>query len=66
MTMADLREYSQFNKRLPRRGAQAKKAGRTADEIAKGWTMPAKYAGYAAPQAARAQANVEVVYNETK
>ena len=45
---------------------QAKKAGRTAEEAAKAWTMPAKYAGYAAPQAARAQANFQVIYNETK
>ena len=42
----------------------AMKAGRTVDEIAASWTMPAKYAGYAAPQAARLKANVQVVYDE--
>ena len=45
---------------------EAKKAGRSVEEAAKGWTMPAKYAGYAAPQAARVQANFQVIYNETK
>jgi len=65
-TMNELQEYSQFNRDFLAAAQQAKKAGRTAEEAAKAWTMPAKYSGYAAPQAARAQANFQVIYNETK
>jgi glyoxylase-like metal-dependent hydrolase (beta-lactamase superfamily II) len=65
-TMTELQEYAQFNRDFLAAVQQAKKAGRTAEEAAKAWTMPAKYSGYAAPQAARAQANFQVIYNETK
>jgi glyoxylase-like metal-dependent hydrolase (beta-lactamase superfamily II) len=66
MTLADLREYAEFNREFAGAVQAAKKAGRSIDEIAKTWTMPAKYTGYAAAQPARLRANVEVVYNETK
>jgi len=36
------------------------------DEIVKAWTMPEKYKGYAAPQPARVQTNVENVYKEVQ
>jgi glyoxylase-like metal-dependent hydrolase (beta-lactamase superfamily II) len=65
-TMNDLQEYAQFNRDFLTAVQEAKKAGRSVEEAAKGWTMPAKYAGYAAPQAARVQANFQVIYNETK
>jgi cyclase len=65
-TMNELQEYSQFNRDFLAAVQQAKKAGQTAEAAAKAWTMPAKYSGYAAPQAARAQANFQVIYNETK
>jgi cyclase len=66
MTLADLREYSDFNKEFAAAVREAKKAGRSVDEVAKTWTMPSKYSGYAAPQATRLRANVEVIYNEIK
>lgn len=65
-TMNDLQEYAQFNRDFLTAVQGEKKAGRSVEEAAKGWTMPAKYAGYAAPQAARVQANFQVIYNETK
>ena len=43
-----------------------KKAGRTVDEVAGSWTIPAKYQGYAAPAAVRLKSNVQVVFDETK
>ena len=43
---------------------EANKPGRTADEVAKSWTIPAKYGGYAAPQATRVQANVQTAFKE--
>jgi len=66
MTPADLREYSDFNKDFSAAVQAAKKAGKTVDDVAASWTIPAKYQGYAAPQPARLKANVQVVFDETK
>jgi cyclase len=64
MTMNDLLEYSNFNRDFLNAVREGKKAGRSVDDIAKSWTIPAKYTGYAAPQEARLRANVQAVYNE--
>jgi glyoxylase-like metal-dependent hydrolase (beta-lactamase superfamily II) len=66
MTVADLREYSEFNRDFLNAVREGKKAGKTADEIAAAWKNPAKYAGYAEPQPARLKVNVEVVLAEIK
>ena len=66
MTMADLREYAEFNREFFAAVRDARKAGRSVDEIAASWTIPAKFKGYAAPQPARLKANVEVIANELK
>ena len=43
---------------------EAKKAGKTPEEVAKTWTPPT---GFTAPQAARAcRRNVQTVFNELK
>ena len=44
----------------------AKKAGKTPDEVASTYKIPAQYKGYAEPAAARLRANVQVVWDETK
>jgi len=44
----------------------AKKAGKSVDDVANSWKMPAKYTGYAAPQPARLKSNVQVIYDELK
>ena len=66
MTPAELREYSEFNKEFAAAVQAAKKAGRTVDEVAGSWTIPAKYQGYAAPAAVRLKSNVQIVFDETK
>ncbi|MBI4886327.1 MAG: MBL fold metallo-hydrolase [Acidobacteria bacterium] len=66
MTPADLREYAEFNRDLLNAVREAKKAGRSADDIVKSWKIPAKYKGYADPQAVRLQANVENIYKEVR
>ena len=66
MTPADLKEYIAFNRDFLDDVRAAKKAGKTVDEVAGTWKIPAKYAGYAAPAAARLRANVQVVWDETK
>jgi glyoxylase-like metal-dependent hydrolase (beta-lactamase superfamily II) len=66
MTPNDLKEYADFNRDFLNAVREGKKAGKTVDEIAAAFTIPAKYAGYAAPQAARLKANVQIAYDEIK
>jgi glyoxylase-like metal-dependent hydrolase (beta-lactamase superfamily II) len=66
MTMADLREYAEFNRDFANAVREGKKAGRSIDEIATSWKVPERYKGYSQPQPARLRTNVEVVYNEIK
>ena len=66
MTMADLREYAEFNNEFVNAVREGKKAGRSIDDIANSWKLAERYKGYGQPQAARLRANVEVVYNELK
>jgi glyoxylase-like metal-dependent hydrolase (beta-lactamase superfamily II) len=66
MTLDDLREYAEFNREFRDAVQAAKRAGRSADDVANTWTIPAKYQGYAAPAPARLRSNVQVVFDETK
>ena len=74
MTMADLKQYSDFNPEFLAFVQSGKKAGQTAAQIAGAWKMPSKYAGYADPNGAgateaqrqRLQTNVESIYNALK
>jgi cyclase len=66
MTLKDLVEYAEFNREFAAAVQAGKKAGKTADEIAAGWSMPAKYVGYTAPQPARLKSNIEVILAELK
>jgi hypothetical protein len=66
MSVADLREYAEFNREFLATVRDARKAGRSVDEIAAAWKMPAKYAGYTEPQPARLKSNVEVVSAEIR
>jgi hypothetical protein len=66
MTMADLKEYATFNNEFAAAVQAAKKAGKTPDEVASSWKIPANYKGYGEPAAARLRANVQVVWDETK
>jgi hypothetical protein len=66
MTVADLLEYAAFNDDFAAAVRAAKKAGGTADDFAKSWTIPAQYRGYAAPAAARLLSNTRIVWDEIK
>ena len=71
MTMADLNEYAEFNKEFMRDVQAGKKAGKSVDDVAKAWKIPAKYKNYTDPastpaQTARLKTNVQIVYDETK
>lgn len=64
MTRPDLKEYSDFNRDFLNDVREAKKAGKTVDDVASTWKIPAKYTGYAAPMPDRLKTNVQIVYDE--
>jgi glyoxylase-like metal-dependent hydrolase (beta-lactamase superfamily II) len=66
LSMADLKEYADFNNEFSAFVQEGKKAGRSASQIAETWKMPEKYQGYAAPQGTRLLTNVEVILAESK
>jgi glyoxylase-like metal-dependent hydrolase (beta-lactamase superfamily II) len=66
MTMNDLRDYAEFNRDFLKAVQEGKKAGKSVDDVAQSWTIPAKYTGYAAAQTARLKSNVQVVFDELK
>jgi len=66
MTMADLKEYADFNRDFLNDMRAAVKAGKSVDEEASTWKIPAKYTGYATPMPERLKFNVQIVYDELK
>ena len=66
MTRADLREYADFNREFLNDMRAAKKAGKSVDQEAAAWKIPAKYSGYTLGPENRLKANVEVIYDELK
>ena len=64
-TMADMREFADFVADFVAHVQAAKKAGQTAADAIKTWTAPAKYKGYAAPDASAAPW-AQVIMDESK
>ena len=64
MTPADLQEYVAFNREFLSDVRAARKAGKTADEVASTWKIPAKYVGYAPADPNRVKNNVNLAYKE--
>jgi len=64
MTMADLKEYIAFNREFFNDVRNGKKAGKSSDDVAGSWKMPAKYTGYAAVDANRLKNNVKLAFAE--
>jgi glyoxylase-like metal-dependent hydrolase (beta-lactamase superfamily II) len=68
MSVAELREFGEFNAEFVRAAQAAKKAGRTVDQFVSEWNIPARFTGYANPPAqGRTQwrSNAQVVWDET-
>ena len=66
MTLPEMQEYATFNREFADAVREAKKAGRSVDDVVKSWTMPGKYQGYAPAAEARLRSNVQVIYDEIK
>jgi glyoxylase-like metal-dependent hydrolase (beta-lactamase superfamily II) len=65
-TPADLKTQSDFVADFVAFVQAAKKDGKTVDDVVATWRTPARYAGYAMPQAARVKADAQVIWDETK
>jgi glyoxylase-like metal-dependent hydrolase (beta-lactamase superfamily II) len=65
-TPADLKLYSEFIADFVKFAQDAKKGGKTVDDVVTSWKVPAKYTGYAPPNPARVKADAQVVFDETK
>ena len=66
MTMSDLKDYADFNRDFLMAVREGKKAGKSVDDIANSWKIPARYTGYATPAETRLKSNVQVVYDELR
>src|SRR5882672_7237951 len=64
MTQAELKEYIAFNREFLSDVQAAKKAGKSVDEVAASWKIPAKYTGYAPADVNRLKNNVRLAYSE--
>ena len=66
MTIADLKEYAEFNREFVEAVRAAKKAGKSVDEVSTSWKVPARYTGYEQPPPDRLKANVQAAFDELK
>jgi glyoxylase-like metal-dependent hydrolase (beta-lactamase superfamily II) len=64
MTAADLREYVELNREFLEDMRAAKRAGKTVDEVAAAWKIPAKYVGYGPADPNRLKNNIRLAYAE--
>jgi glyoxylase-like metal-dependent hydrolase (beta-lactamase superfamily II) len=65
MTLAELREFGEFNQAFVDAVQQAKRAGQTIDQFIASWKVPARFSGYAQPQPEELRSNTQVVWDET-
>ena len=66
-TPADMAEFADFMQAFVDHVQAGKKAGKSAEQVAKEWSTPAKFIGFApAPAAERVTAYVNVIFGETK
>lgn len=66
MAKPDLELYSEFIADFVKFVQDAKRAGKTLDDVVNTWTVPAKYTGYSKPNPDRVRADAQVIWEETK
>jgi glyoxylase-like metal-dependent hydrolase (beta-lactamase superfamily II) len=65
MTWSDLKEYADFHRDFLSTAREGLKSGRSVDDVARTYTIPARYKNYYAdPQ--RVKANIQAIYEELK
>ena len=66
MTIGDLKEFSEFMREFVTSVQQARKAGRSVEDIAGAWKVPEKYKGYNQPNADTLRNAAQVAWDETR
>ena len=66
MTIADVKEYADFNRAFLEAVRAAKNAGQSVDDVVKTWKVPERFKGYAQPMPERLRPNVQAVWDELK
>ena len=66
ITPADLRLFSEFIADFVKFLQNAKKAGKTVDDVVSTWKTPAKYTGYGMPNPMFVRSDAQVIFEETK
>jgi len=66
MSMADLREWADFNSDFLNTVRAGKQAGKSVDDIAAGYKVSAKFTGYGTPRPLRVKSNVQVIFDELR
>ena len=66
ITPADLRLFSEFIADFVKFSQDAKKAGKTVDDVVNTWKTPAKYTGYGMPNPMFVRSDAQVIFEETK
>jgi cyclase len=64
-TPADLRLFSEFIADFVKFTQDAKKAGKTVDDVVNTWKTPAKYTGYGMPNPMFVRSDAQVIFEET-
>jgi glyoxylase-like metal-dependent hydrolase (beta-lactamase superfamily II) len=65
-TPADLRLFSEFIADFVKFTQDAKKAGKSVDDVVNAWKTPAKYTGYGMPNPMFVRSDAQVIFEETK
>ena len=66
-TRAELREFTSYIQDFVKTAQDAKKAGKTVEDVVTAWKTPAKYAGYEPmTPPLRVRENAKLIFSETK
>lgn len=66
MPMSDLKVYADFNREFVNAVRDAKKAGKSVEDVVSSWKTPSTYTGYGAAQPNSVKNAAQVIFNELK
>jgi len=66
MTMADLRTWADYTRDFVNAVREAKREGKSVDDVVASWKVPEKYTGYGTPQTSFMKTAATVIFEEVK